>query len=361
MKTELRAPVELMDISIFAELAVWEPRPELQRLCRAAEEKRRLDADLVASVLPGLSASACRNLLRTVEYLRLTSSDGVLTELGKRCAKTGEAPAWELGVYTFLVARHPCFDVWPVAFRREPADGQDRDFSSLEELPGWFTPKPNESWVSAFEDGTRFTIAAFPSRPGQNAAVRIRSLPPATLVWALDLASGKNRYHVEGHVEGAGALRTTDMMVPEREVTALFGQWERRWNAAAGRVMMPYDGGADNSGRDSFVRTLHYKKVGAGQRGAFELAKVEGVPVGPSSPQEARSWALALALASSESLGTFVTPSAWKRAWEQVIAGSPLQSGAGAAPDSLTVLEQSRTLSPRLRWLLAAPADLSLE
>lgn len=361
MKTVLRAPAELTAVSIFAELAVWEKRPELQRLCKGAESGGKMDEALVARALPGLSAAACRNLLRTVEYLRLIETGGVLSAFGKRCASTGDAPAWELGVFTFLVARHPCFGAWPVAFRRERPDGQDRDFASLEEVPIWFLPTPNRLWVSGFEDKAKFTISAFPSMPGQGSVVRARELSPATLVWEIDLSTGKNQLHVEGVVENAGALRTTDMTVPDQEVAALFGQWEPRWNAAAGRMLTPYDGAAGKDGRDNFVRTISYKKVKAGARGTFESAKVDGVPVGPSSPQEARDWALALTLSRAESGDAFVAPIAWKREWEAVVAGSPLQAGAGAAPEPLAVLDQSSTLSPRLRWLLASPSDLSLE
>ena len=361
MKTVLLAPAELTAVSILAELAVWEKRPELQRLCRSAEKSGKMDEALIAGVLPGLSASACRNLLRTVEYLRLTETGGAISDFGKRCATTGEAPAWELGVFTFLVARHPCFGAWPVAFQRERPESQDRDFASLEEVPAWFSPTPKRVWVSGLKEPARFTISAFPSMQGQSSAVRSRELPPATLVWEIDLSTGKNLLHVEGVVQNVGALRTADMTIPDQEVAALFGQWEPRWNAAAGQLQMPYDGGAGKDGRETFVRSISYKKVRAGARGTFESAKVDGVPVGPSSPQEARDWALALTLARAESADAFVAPTAWNREWEQAITGSPLQVGAGTAPQPLTVLEQSSAISPRVRWLLATPADLSLE
>lgn len=362
MKTVLRAPAELTAVSILAEVAVWEKRPELQRLCRAAEAAGKLDEASVGAALPGLSASACRNLLRTLEYLRLTEAGGAVSAFGKRCASTGEAPAWELGVFTFLVARHPCFGAWPLAFRRERPDGMDRDFSDLEEAPAWLAPTPNRVWVSAFEDKAKFTITAFPVLAGQNPAVRARELAPATLVWEMDLRTGKNLLHVEGMVEGGGPLRTTDMTVPEQEVAALYAQWEPRWSAAAGRLLMAYDGAAAKDGRDPFVRTLPYKKVKAGARGTFESAKVEGVPVGPPGAPEARAWALALACARAQTADAFVAASAWKREWEQIVAGTPLQVGAGAAPTPLDALEQAPApVSSRLRWLLAAPADLSLE
>lgn len=361
MKTTLRAPVPLVAVSVLAEVAVWEPRLELQRLCKSAEASGRLDEALVASALPGMSGSACRNLLRTTQYLRLIEAGGALSDFGKRCVLTGEAPAWELGVFTFLVARHPSFGAWPVGFRRDRAEGQDREFKTLEGLPTWFAPTPRRVWVSGFEDRAKFTISAFPAPPGQNPAVRTQDEPPATLVWELDLSTGKNLLHLEGNLEGSGKLNTVNMTVPEHEVAALFGKWEPRWHAQSGRMLTAYDGGADKQGRDSFVRDLSYPKVSAEPRGTFEGVVVQEVPVGPSSPREAHDWALTLLLNRVGSANELVAPGAWRRGWDQVITGTPLQAGAGAPPEPLALVEQPGALSPRLRWLLAAPADLSLE
>ena len=38
MKAVLQTKIPLWDIAVFAELAVWEPRPELQRLCAACAD-----------------------------------------------------------------------------------------------------------------------------------------------------------------------------------------------------------------------------------------------------------------------------------------------------------------------------------
>ncbi|MCK6515689.1 hypothetical protein L6R46_11625 [Myxococcota bacterium] len=361
MKTVLRMPAALTAVSVLAEVAIWERRPELQRLCQAALTAGALSEAVIDASLPGLSASAHRNLLRTVEYLRLTDTKGVVSELGRRCASSGEAPAWELGVFTFLIARPQGFGAWPVAFVREGTDGRDLNFGSLEDAPAWLSPSPGRVWESGFEDHTRFTISAFPTSPGQGPAVRTRSLPPVSLVWELDLLSGKNALHVEGTVEGSGRLRTADMAVPAAEVAAFFPAWERRWSASAGRLLMAYDGAAAKDGRDPFVRALTYKNIKAGAWGTFESAEVEDVPVGPSGAAEAQAWALALALARAKSSDMLIAPSAWRRGWEHLIKDSPLHPHAGAAPDPYKVLDQAMSISPRLGWLLAAPADLSLE
>lgn len=365
MKTTLRASVDLFAMSVFAEVAVWEKRLELQRLFRLGETSGKIEADLVAKALPGLSNAACRNLLRTVEHMRLIDANGSITALGQKCIKTGEAPAWELGVFTFLVAKHACFGAWPLAFIREIPDRQDRDFNNLENVPSWFSPTLAETWTSAFEDKQHFTISHFPTKPGQNAVCRFESLPAAQLSWDIDLMKGKNLLHVEGSVSGSDgkprSFRSMDLTVSEDETRGYFGTWEPRWNKAAGRVLLRYDRQADKDGRDDFLRVLRYPKVTAGQRGTYENVSVEDVPVGPSGPTEAAEWATALALARAKAADAYVAPKSWAQNWDTMLAGTPLQSGAGAAPSVSTLLDQQPPLPSRLRWLLAAGTDLGME
>lgn len=361
MKATLRSPVELTEVSVLAEVAIWEPRPELQRLVREGEKQGQVGQEVVDAALPGLSPSAARNLLRTLEYLRLTDGKGAITPFGKRCAATGEAPAWELGVFTFLVARHPSFQVWPIGIRREQSDRQDRDFANLDQVPTWFTPNPNRLWISAFDDKTKFTISAFPAPAGQSPAVRMRELAPVTLVWSADLSSGKNQLHVEGTVENSGPFRTTDQKIAETEVAAFYSQWESRWNSADGRLLMAFDGKISAGGADDFVRTLKYKRVKTEKRGLFDSVSVDGVPVGPESGEQARVWASAMASARLTADDAYRTSTAWRSAWDQMVLGTPLEGQAGPAPQPLDFVKQSPPMPPRTRWLLAAPTDLSME
>lgn len=365
MKTRLRAPAELLAISVFAEVALWEKRLELQRLFRSGEAHGKVDVAIVAAALPGLSNSACRNVLRTIEHMRLIDGNGSITALGTQCGKTGEAPAWELGVFTFLVAKHACFGAWPIAFRRERPDGQDRNFGSLEEVPDWFSPTPQRTWTSAFADKLRFTLSSFPTKAGQSAYCRKDSMEPAELVWHIDLITGKNLLHIEGSVMGYDgkpqSFRSMDLTVSEDEVRGYFGTWEPRWNKAASRVLLRYDKAADKDGRDDFLRTLVYRNVATGQRGSFDAVKVEEIPVGPSGAAEATEWALALTLARIKAADAYVAPKSWNKSWDAMVVGTPLQPSAGAAPDVSALLDRQPTLPSRLRWLLAAGTDLAME
>ncbi|MCA9633674.1 MAG: hypothetical protein KC766_38750, partial [Myxococcales bacterium] len=131
MQASLTTQVDLWDVAVFAELAVWEMRPDLQVLCAAAQTHGCLDEEAIDAVLPGISARGRTNLLRHMGYIHLIDRSGSLTGLGRRCASAGEAPSWEQGVYHLLVASHPLFGCHVLDFKRTSGDAFDRDFDSV--------------------------------------------------------------------------------------------------------------------------------------------------------------------------------------------------------------------------------------
>lgn len=366
MKTVLESSVELLGLSVLAEVAIWEKRPELQRLLASLGKNGLLDAATVAQFLPGLSETGYHNIIHNLEHLRLIGPSGGATALGKRCAQSGEAPAWEIGVYTFAVARHPCFGTWPLWFSRERPDGLDRNYEQLVDVPTWFQPTPESVWASPLEDQTRFTIAALPCERGQSAKCRATGLSAtAQLKWKLDLTTGRNAFWVEGSVRvekgQTQRFRTAESSVPESEIAALYATWEPHWDPRQGRVLMAYDGAGSEDGHDDFLRGMRYKDVSLGGRGTYAEAKVEEIPVGPSGAQEAREWALSLALRHVGMKDGYVTPAEWLAVWQKTVDGTPLAPSAGAAPNWAQLSTETPKIAPRTRWLLAAAADLFME
>lgn len=366
MKTILQSPVELSMLSVLAEVAIWDKRPELQRLFASLGKNESVDTAAVAKMLPGLSETGYHNIVRNLEHLRLTDASGAVTALGKHCAQTGDAPAWELGVFTFVVARHPCFGTWLLGFRRENAGGLERDYDGLVDQPTWFQPTPERAWASAFGDKTQFTVAAFPGLSGQSRKCRETVCRASALLkWKLDLATGLNSYWLEGTIAGeegqSQRFQTEEHAVPESEIVALYAAWEPLWSSDSGRVLMAYDGAASEDGHDDFLRSLSYQNVTAGRRGTYPSAKVEGIPVGPTGVKEARTWAISLALSRVARADRYVTPAAWTEVWQKTIDGTPLAPKAGAPPDLAQLAVENPRIVPRTRWLLAAAADLLME
>ena len=367
MKARLETDVEIREVAVFAELAVWEKRPDLRILCATARDQGALDEKAIDTVLPGLSARARKNLCRYLSYLRLVGRDGALTGLGRHCASSGEAPAWEQGVYRLLVAFHPLFDSYVLDFIRAPGDGFDRDFDRREPLPSGLRPKPDRVFASVFDRSRQFSVAGFPAEKGQNPVCRIGETITGKLRWDIDLADGGNEWTIEGRVsegwrKGGGKFRSVSESVESEELTDLFADWEPRWNKKVRRVAMKYDGKVTGDGRGPFLRSWPYGQKEVGDFGSFDKVVVRDIPVGPATKDDARVWATAILVARSEAGDGYMTPDDWRSEWAAAIEDTPLAKWAGDAPDPAGLSEvNGQPLAARTRWLLAAGADLAME
>lgn len=364
MKASLEAAVELWDFAVFAEIAVWEPRPDLELLCAAAQDQGALDEDVIDGAVPGLSPRARKNLLRHLGYIQIIDRSGALTAVGRRCAASGEAPSWEQGAYHLLVAAHPLFGSHVLDFKRTPGDGFDRDFDNLEPLPAWLSADHRRVFTSAFDSATRFTVGGFPSARGQDAVCRSWEMDPGNLRWEIDLSTGVNHWTITGNVGSADQHRqfeSTPESVDANELVGLFAGWESRWDARLARVAIAYDGQVGAGGRESFLRTWKYQPVRVGRFGSFDGAVVQDVPVGPATNDDARMWATAILVARVEAAGAYVPPDRWRTEWAAALEDTPLAGRAGDAPDAASLEEvNQKPVSTRTRWLLAAGADLGM-
>jgi hypothetical protein len=361
MKTTIRADVALWDVEVFAQMVLWEPRPELQRLCAAVPHRGKLGPAEVEAALPGLSEAAQKNIIRRVNHLKLVNDDGSLTKFGENCAEHGEAPAWELGTYSFLTAVHPMFTSHVLDFNRVVGDSQDNDFSSLAALPDWFKPTPTKISKSAFDPTFKFTLDDLPTQRSGGAPCRARERGSARLVWDIDLDTGVNTSRIEGEIHGQKGRKPFSEGVrsqPAEDFGGVFASWEKRFNRATGRVEVPYDAAAVN-GHDTFLRELTYPHVSLGKLGSFSDVRVEDIPVGPGNAGEARQWGLALLSGRISAADAYVTRDGLMREWQSVIRGTPLEPHLSGAVAPTSEEAAGKTASARARWLLRAAADLT--
>ena len=364
MKASLETEVKIREIAVFAELAVWEKRPDLQVLCVSTRDQGTLDEDAIDSVLPGLSPRARANLLRHLCYIQLVDRNGELTALGRHCASSGEAPAWEQGVYRLLVASHPLFESYVLDFKRTPGDRSDWDFKNREPLPSWFPPKRDRIFTSIFQT-KRFNIAKFPAQRGQNPVCRIEDMTTGKLQWDIDLASGNNKWTIKGQVSRdwnrRGEFQSSPESVEPNKLVDIFADWEPQWDEQVGRLAIEYDGKLGQGGRESFLRSRSYKNEQVRDCGSFDKVEVRDIPVGPATKNDARTWATAILVAKAEAEDIYMAPDTYQSEWSNIIEGTPLAEWAGDAPDPVAVSEvHDRPLAARTRWLLAAGTDLEM-
>ena len=364
MKASLETEVKIWEIAVFAELAVWEKRQDLQVLCVSTRDQGTLDGDAIDSVLPGLSPRARQNLLRHLGYIQLVDRNGELTALGRHCASSGEAPAWEQGVYRLLVASHPLFESYVLDFKRTPGDRSDWDFDNREPLPSWFSPKRDRIFTSIFQT-KRFNIAKFPAQRGQNPVCRIEEMTTGKLQWDIDLASGNNKWTIKGQASRdwnrRGEFQSSPESVEPNKLVDILADWEPQWDEQVGRLAIEYDGKVGQGGRESFLRSRSYKNEQVRDFGSFDKVEIRDIPVGPATKDDARTWATAILVAQAEAENIYMAPDTYQSEWSNIIEGTPLAEWAGDAPNPVAVSEvHDRPLAARTRWLLAAGTDLEM-
>jgi hypothetical protein len=360
VKTTLQAPVELLRVSAFAEIAVFQRRPELQRLCAAAEEGALTDGALDAA-LPGLSAAARRNLLRHCNDLGLCDEGGILTDGGRRCARTGDTPVREQGVYGFLVARHEAFGTLLLDVTREQPDRHDRrvdDLAPVDELLA-----PGETvWQTALAPRRSFVLLDLPSSRNERPLGRVAPVhAPCCVRWDLDLATGENRRWLEGTVDDV--FRVALPSLDEDVVRGLLAAWDPRFRPALGRVAMAYDGYADTrKGHDPFLRRFRYPDVELPGQATFGEVAIDDIPVGPADAAAAREWALARLKAHLLATNAYVAEAEVRRAFDALVEDTPLADYAPEAPSTDDLLHDlagvNRPDAVSAWWRVAAPADL---
>jgi len=358
VKTTLQLPANLWRVQAFAECAIWEGRPDLQQLCKAVPDQGGMSVDLIVSELPGLSETGYRNIFRHLQYLRLIGNgdDGRLTRMGAHCAATGSAPVWEMGVYDLLVAHHPVIGSPILEFRRTTGTSGAK-FKSLVGIPEWLELDGERVATSVYNASSRFSVHRFPRRQDGEPMCQCSELAPAVLDLDIDLETGCGTWEIAGSAEDfGGAFRSNRESLPQHYFAGIIAKWDRRWNRSAGYVAIAYDGNADG-GRESFRRVMAYENVTAADF-IFPKVVVKDVPVGPSSAEEARKWAVALAAGSLADADAYVTADGFARTWQQVVGPTRLQVAPIAIAD--VVNDADPRTAARTRWLLAAATDLAI-
>ncbi|HEX8826197.1 MAG TPA: hypothetical protein VF794_40205 [Archangium sp.] len=362
MRTTLEAEVKVYEISVLAELAVLERRPEFGLLCAAAKQGA-LTPEAMDQVLPGLSEMARANLRRHCEELLLCDREGRLTALGHQCASGAEVPVPEQGLYRFWVARHPCFGERLLHFRRERSTAAR---VNLQPLPAWFRAEPIRPWTSVIDPALRFCVRELPAPPRGGASCLQSEAPSCKLLWKIDLRSGSNDWSLEGSLspepDGNKRVRfsTPPEQVAELDTLALFASWDRRWDARKGRIAMDYDGDPGRgTGGHPFQRVLRYPRVTVPERGEFQNVEVLEVPVGPSSTVQAQRWAEALLLQRVVGESGYVSTERAQKLFGDIVTGSPLEEHGVRFPSHDTQLQALEAEKRRRAyWMLAAPYDL---
>ncbi len=361
MKCELMVEVPLEHFAVFAEMAWFEPRPELGALCSAAlEVGGHIDADVIGSVLPGVSPVGCTNILDWCRKLGLCDARGGLTALGEQVAEGDDAPVPEQGVFELWVAQHPLLGARIVHAARLKST-RDRRFEDVTALP--IVPDQGKAFPSAVDPRTRVVLRALPGPPG---CMPMRAPSSCRIRWTLDFSTRREQWTLDGWLDQGGKrLPMVPAPEPSRiDLERLLHRWASlylgtfgRWEANPGRLKVRFDG-LDVPAQESFACSYRLPSVDVPGKGTYAGVELQDVPIGPASADDAQRWARALLDRRLRAARPHLPRAELRRMFASVVEGTPLQPFAPRLPDHEALLREVRA-EPSLFWRLAAPVDLS--
>lgn len=367
MRAVLSADIHVVRVAVFAEMAWLERRPELGVLCRAARKNGgRILAAAVQSVVPGLGDAGARNILAWCAMLGLCDTQGGLTALGEDVAERDEAPVPEQGVYDLWLAQHPVFGRRIFSIKRLASNREPR-FESIAALP--VEPDRDVVFRSVVDPQQRYLLRDLPSNHGQTGCMHGQTSATCRLHWTLDFAAGKDQWQLDGSIESPQGGMKPIQHTPESDGLDLNGlatTWGAgplaafgRWQAAECRLAIALKELTDAE-QDAFLKTLHLNEVKVSGRGSYSDVKLEDVPIGPLSDDEAQRWALARITRHLVRKLAYRSRSEVRRLFAEMVEGTPLERFGPVLPAHESLIAGTlHTQMPAVFWSLAAPVDLA--
>lgn len=382
MRTTLKTEIPITRHAVLAEMAWLVVRPELGLLCRQAlKNKRKLTAETIEEILPGLSPSGVTNVISWCRSLDLCDSQGVLTIHGEEVAKTDAAPVPEQGVYDLWMAAHPLLQGRVLAIARLASTKNER-FEEVVEFTG--APRVKQLFSSLMDAKERFLVRAFPTNQRHSVpeCIEKKGNDDCLLTWFIDFENKLNEWKLTGNFEmpqGKERCKRTPIQ-HEKETAAIdldqladtwgrgplsdFGQWDTEhkmlsvaWNSV------------EEKERRSFQKNCRLVQVEVPAFGVYHEVLLENVPIGPSSEDEAQQWAMANFEARMKERPCYITRAEAQRVFQGLTQNNPLERFQPTLPshgdlissDHVTqFVDADKEWRRRRSWLLSAPADLAL-
>lgn len=364
MKCTLSDDLRVERSAVLAELAWFERRPELGALCRAAlDAGRRISPEVVQTALPGLSNAGARNVVVWCATLALCDANGGLTALGERVAQSDEAPVPEQGVFDLWTISHPLLGPRALHVDRLTA-ARDGRFESI--APMASPPATSTVFASCVDPRHRFVVRAWLP---EGASAKGHPLPTTArcrVRWAMDFDSGRERFTLDGAIDGDGVSRPIRHEGEESgvDLEAVLDSWARgpmaamgRWDAAKRRLAVSFTG-LSSTVQEEFQMNVTLPEVEVTGRGRWRNVTLEQVPVGPATPSDAARWATARLDRRLREGRRYRTRGDVRALFGSLVQATPLEAHAPELPAHDALLADYAT-TPEVFWGLAAPTDLA--
>lgn len=363
MKAELRTSVEVHTISVAAELASLEERPELGLLCKKATGNGYLTAELIMATLPGITEPGARNILAHCIQLGLCGQDGNLTTLGKECAEEPyRVPVPEQGIYRLWLLDHPLSGKRAVHMERRTADTKAAGLDKIEPLP--VVPPQNTTFPSLL-DGKTFQFRKMITNHNDLGCLR-ELKKPVTLCWQIDFGSSYNSWTFSGKLEKSTAKSPSICHQQERaqvnydtiiscwagpSVLGKHGSWDH-----AGYRLLLNESRIDDEALSNFRISISCNDIEVPGFSGWQSAHIKDIPVAPADRKVAQVWAMRrLDLKLGQG---YLSRNQVREQFVTLTEETPLAQYNPELPSHSQMLSRAKE-APELFWALAAPVDLA--
>jgi hypothetical protein len=367
MRIDLTTPVRIHRFAAFAEMAFYEPRPELQALCAAAvSSANQLDRLVVEQVLPGITDAGVRNILSWCTFIGLCDRHGFLSPAGLKAASEGIAPFLEQGVFGFWVTDHPLPGHRIVHVIRIRPDM----FTDALTSPIPVRPMLKEHSCSLVDPDLEFELRELPAGEGEPQGVIPRRMnPTCQLRWTIDPEARTSEWSMRGEIDHGldrpelSPVRNVSSSTPTdgwqlvgRLADAHLrstGRWLPEKRRLAVRVAaMP------ESSLESFALSTELKNIDVPERGRFDVATLTDIPVCPADRNEAQTWSDRLLAKRLSDQNRYLTRREVVAAFTESVVGTPLEEHAPVLPAHAELCERFER-SRAAYWAIAAGVDLA--
>lgn len=368
MKVLLSSDIPISRVATFAEMAWLERRPELGLLCRAVRDHgNHITIATVQSVLPGLADAGANNVIKWAETLGLCDRSGGLTKLGGEVAEYDEAPVPEQGVYGLWLIEHPVIGRRVLAAERI-ASNRDQRFESIEPIA--VDVDRGKAFRSVVDPKERFIVRDLPSNHNQGGAVRGTTNARCRFQWTLDFQAGRDQWRLDGTIEvpqgnskytmgpirhepesdGLDLWQTLDFIATD---IRKFGEWDRRK-----RLFAVAASSLEGDEARTFRRSFTVPRIGLPNKGVYQDAKFEDVPIGPRTAGDAQQWAMTLFERDLADKPGYRSRAEVRTRFADLTEDTPLEDFGVTLPSHEELLKQAGDDRARY-WALAASVDLA--
>ena len=350
----------LLQVSLLAEFASRQPRPELKHVLRLAEDGT-LSEQIVLKRLK-VSERAAFNILSECASLGLIDQQGSLTPEGKAFLKdeSGLTYVPEHGCFNVLLGRHPAFGQAVLHIERTPEDIELADIADQLDV----TLRPDDSTLGKAKE---FKFRGYLTK---NRRGGLKSAEQWSARLSVELASpdAKSTIGKIQWVRGAAAKDedSLTLLTPAkdlwgaalRQIPEAIGTWKTK---PSPHLAIQYQSAKPEE-------ATHFLRAEIRIAGPHHLESeddhwtqftLRDIPIGPANEAEARAWVDALFFKAIQAERSYLSLAEATELYQQTSQRNPILAALAPGYQHSATLRQAGQMEDRQAyWALQAPADL---